>query len=341
VDKLFISYRRADSGSVVGRIYDRLADAFGGEVVFRDIDAIPGAADFRDAIADALDACAIMLVVIGPRWLTERDASGVRRLDDPTDFVRLEVEGALARGIALLPLLVQGAAMPSATDLPPSLAPLSFRNARPVRDDPDFHGDMERVITDVARYVPLAVSPGDAPDSDLSAAPWSKAGVPETGTGRAATQHVGRRIVIALMLLAALGVGAVLLSHLRPTSAFTPILLSPPTVSRSCNGQRTTALPPASFSIANDDAADQVAITWSTTPVQNDGAVTWGMVSPASGSITYGSAAAVTIQFSANLCAYIEDHEQPGDIFRANAYVTYAAARAHTDYMYLSVTVAR
>jgi hypothetical protein len=83
---VFISYRRNDSGGYAGRIFDRLRADFGADVIFRDVDTIPGGARFRDEIEKHLETCNIVLVIIGPSWLNDRDETGHRRLDDPEDW---------------------------------------------------------------------------------------------------------------------------------------------------------------------------------------------------------------------------------------------------------------
>ncbi|HVO69347.1 MAG TPA: PKD domain-containing protein [Aggregatilineaceae bacterium] len=145
--RIFISYRRTDSQTITGRIYDRLLQAFGGpQAVFKDVDSIPLGVDFRAYLDQQIAGCDAVLVIIGPRWLAIADEAGRRRLDSPDDFVRLEIEFALRRKRPVVPVLVGGAAMPAETGLPSSLRPLAYRNAAVVRDDPDFHHDMDRLI---------------------------------------------------------------------------------------------------------------------------------------------------------------------------------------------------
>jgi acyl carrier protein len=157
---IFISYRRADSADVSGRIYDRLAGEFGDAAVFKDVDDIPFGVDFKAYLGDMVRKCDIQLAVIGPQWLDVQDDRGKRRLDNPSDFVRIEIEAALERGIPVVPLLVRGATMPKAEELPSSLADLVYRNGTPVRPDPDFHRDMDRLIRGLknhqAPHVPQA-----------------------------------------------------------------------------------------------------------------------------------------------------------------------------------------
>lgn len=160
MQKIFISYRRADSATASGRIYDRLVRDFGKGDVFKDVDDIPPGADFADYIQQSLRQCAVVLVVIGPRWLEVRTKQGERRLDDPADYVRLEIETALSLGLVVIPLLVDGARpLDGGADLPESLRRLTRVNAVEVRNDPDFTRDMERVTAEIKRHVPATPPP--------------------------------------------------------------------------------------------------------------------------------------------------------------------------------------
>jgi len=127
---IFISYRRQDAPGYAGRLYDALAARFGDERVFMDIGAIEPGADFAQQIDEAVGSCDVLLAVIGPEWATVTDARGRRRLDDPDDFVALEVGTALPRPeVKVIPVLVDGARMPMQKELPPALAPLGRRQA--------------------------------------------------------------------------------------------------------------------------------------------------------------------------------------------------------------------
>ena len=153
--KIFISYRRADSRKDSGRIYDRLVDAFGKDNIFKDVDNIPFGRDFRGVLSEAVNQCQVMLAVIGQQWLTITDTDGSRRLDNPADFVRIEIQSGLQRGDArclVIPVIVDNAAMPNADKLPLELRELAFKNAITVRDDPDFHRDMERLVRQLQQY---------------------------------------------------------------------------------------------------------------------------------------------------------------------------------------------
>jgi tetratricopeptide (TPR) repeat protein len=150
---IFISYRRADSSDITGRIFDWLKSNFGEEHLFKDVDSIGLGADFRQAIETAVARCDVMLAIIGKEWLLATDDTGTHRIDDPDDYVRLEIATALERGIPVIPVLVRGAAVPNAEQLPTNLQALAFRNAIEVRPDPDFHNDMERIANALSQFV--------------------------------------------------------------------------------------------------------------------------------------------------------------------------------------------
>ena len=155
--KIFISYRRADSKYVVDRIRDRLIDAYGEDTIFRDIESIPLGQNFSDVLKEATTTCDVMLVAIGPQWARITDAQGNKRLFDPNDYTRLEVEAGLAnKKILVIPILVMNATMPSAEEIPESLADLRFRNAISIRNDPDFTPDMQRLIQGIDEQFPSA-----------------------------------------------------------------------------------------------------------------------------------------------------------------------------------------
>jgi hypothetical protein len=144
--RIFVSYRREDAAATAGRIRDRLATEYGSDHVFFDVYTIPLGVDFRSHIDEVLARCDWFLAIIGPWWLTASDETGNSRLAQHGDFVRLEIETALDREIPLVPVLVDGAVMPRAAELPPSIAALAFRNGVQVRHDPDFHSDVSRLI---------------------------------------------------------------------------------------------------------------------------------------------------------------------------------------------------
>ena len=152
----FLSYRREDTSGHAGRLFDALADRFGREHIFMDVTAIPAGVDFTTYVADAIQRSQALLVLIGPRWLAATTGPGSRRLDDPQDYVRLEIEAALQRNIMMIPILLQGAQMPRGSDLPPSIAALANRNALEL-SDARWRADVEALLSRARR------TPADSP----------------------------------------------------------------------------------------------------------------------------------------------------------------------------------
>src|SRR5262245_39307382 len=127
--KIFINYRRGDDPGFAGRLFDRLEGSFQPGQLFMDVDSIPAGHDFVRVLEDQVAQCDVLLAIIGQGWLEARDRTGSRRLDDPSDFVRIEIEAGLKLGKRVIPVLVNGAEMPRADSLPDHLKPLSRRNA--------------------------------------------------------------------------------------------------------------------------------------------------------------------------------------------------------------------
>jgi glycerophosphoryl diester phosphodiesterase len=128
--RVFISYRRQETAWPARQLYDVLVAELGADRVFKDVDNIEPGDDFVERIQSAVGSCEVLLALIGPQWLTVKDASGARRIDDPEDFVRIEVETALDRDdVRVIPILVDNAKMPSAQELPKGLAALTRRQA--------------------------------------------------------------------------------------------------------------------------------------------------------------------------------------------------------------------
>jgi len=151
-DQIFISYRRDDAAYVTGHINDLLRKEFGDEAVFTDVDNIALGVDFRAVLDQTVSQCQVLLAVVGTEWLTVTDQDGRSRLEDPADFVRIEVESALKRDIPVIPLLVSGATMPAVEELPDSLRDFAFRNGTQIRPGPDFNVDVARLIKDLQRH---------------------------------------------------------------------------------------------------------------------------------------------------------------------------------------------
>ena len=153
-----ISYRRQDSNPVAGRLYDRLQAEFGKGAVFMDFDSIPYGVDFREHIKHTLRRAKVIVAIIGPDWAGAKDKSD-RRIDDPTDFVRLEIASALEGDIPIIPVLINNTPMPDAKSLPPELEALAFRNGLALDTGIDFHHHTDRLIAGIHKVVDAHLPP--------------------------------------------------------------------------------------------------------------------------------------------------------------------------------------
>lgn len=148
---IFVSYRREDTAGHAGRLFDRLVEHFGRERIFMDIDTIEPGEDFVTVIENAVGSCDILLAIIGRNWLTA-GGTGTGRLDNPNDFVRIEIAAALRRDIRVVPVLVQRATVPKAQDLPEDLVKLTRRNAVELTDL-RWQTDVDQLITVMERVL--------------------------------------------------------------------------------------------------------------------------------------------------------------------------------------------
>lgn len=207
---VFLSYRRhGESAGYAGHLADELQARLGAAHVFRDIDTIPPGQDFVKFITDAVGSCAVFLVVIGPDWLTARDAAGHRRLDDPEDFVRVETAAALSRDVPVIPVLVGGAAMPLAQDLPHPLKPLARRQAIELSDG-RWRYDVEKLCKVIDDTLP-----GNGPKPPSGRTPWAR-----------------RAAILAVGLAAAWMVGNYLFSRQTAGPAIASFDATPATIRR-------------------------------------------------------------------------------------------------------------
>ncbi|MFH1006595.1 MAG: toll/interleukin-1 receptor domain-containing protein [Candidatus Latescibacterota bacterium] len=169
--EIFVSYRREDSAGYSGRLYDQLSAHFGKENTFMDIDAITPGEDFVTVLEQKVASCNALIAVIGKSWLTCTDGQGRRRLDDPQDFVRLEIAAALNRQIPVIPTLVGGANMPRQQDLPEALTMLARRQAIEISDT-RFHQDAILLIEALERIV-------GAPDEQIQTSATAQVASPK------------------------------------------------------------------------------------------------------------------------------------------------------------------
>jgi hypothetical protein len=164
---VFISYRREDAPGHTGRLYDRLSQRFGEARVFMDVDSIDIGVDFVTALMNAVESSEVVLVIIGPRWIEARE-----RLDDPNDYVRVEIQAALERDVRVVPVLVHGGRLPSAEELPEPLQPLVRRHAIELADA-SFQSDARQLIERLERVLdeaPPAAKP--TPEPERAGTPW-------------------------------------------------------------------------------------------------------------------------------------------------------------------------
>ena len=153
---IFINYRRADARSEAGRLFDRLSQYFGKDQVFMDVSgSIEPGLEFDTVIEKAVSSCKVLIVVIGKQWLTAVDEKGTRRLENPNDFVRMEISAALKRNIRVIPVLVEGMTMPEmeAGDLPEDLKRLCKREALEISDN-RWEFDTQRLVQVLEKDVP-------------------------------------------------------------------------------------------------------------------------------------------------------------------------------------------
>jgi len=141
---VFISYRREDTAGFAGRIYDHLTTSLGHENVFLDVDNIPPGLDFVEVLSERVGKCDALVAVIGKDWVSSADKGNRRRIDDPHDLVRIEIEAARERNVRVIPVLLEGAAMPRPEDLPESLKKLSRRQAIEI-SHARFDADVDRL----------------------------------------------------------------------------------------------------------------------------------------------------------------------------------------------------
>jgi len=149
---IFISYRRDDAEGEAGRLFDDLVRVYGDDSVFMDVAGIAPGSDFRKAIDENVATCGVFLTIIGPNWATVAHPDGGRRLDDTNDFVRLEVGSALARNIAVIPVLVHDARMPHPDQLPENIRDLAFRNSVEI-SHARWNSDVQLLIAALKQYV--------------------------------------------------------------------------------------------------------------------------------------------------------------------------------------------
>jgi hypothetical protein len=258
---VFVSYRRDDAPGHAGRLYDRLVTRFGEDRVFMDVDSIDPGEDFVNVIETTLASASVVVVVIGPTWVTSRDEQGVVRLTKPDDFVHLEVSRALQLQKRVIPVLVADAPVPEAEELPEDLQPLARRNAFELSDG-RFHSDADRLAD--------AIEEGMAGATVL--APPEETAPPPRGDGIGGRiRQLGLPLVIAIVVALAMIVGAVVwvLSSDDDTTA-----------GSGTTSVATSADVATSAGVAPTAVATSADATASTEPAQTSGTGTPAVVAP-------------------------------------------------------------
>jgi TIR domain len=162
--RVFVSYRRDDVPDATDRLTETLKNRFGNDHVFVDIDNLEIGADFEDVIGGWISRCDVLLALIGHNWQARR-AEGTPRIQDPDDYVRIEIEAALRRKVRVVPVLINGAPMPTSNDLPESLVPLLRRNAKTLSRE-HWKIDVDELVGAIGRIKESGT--GLAPPSRLS-----------------------------------------------------------------------------------------------------------------------------------------------------------------------------
>jgi hypothetical protein len=216
---IFISYRREDSSGYAGRLHDRLVSRFGSERMFRDIDNIEPGVDFVEVINRVLAQCGVMLVVVGPRWLTCADSAGRRRIDNASDYHRMEIEAGLKRMIRVIPVLVDGADMPAESDLPDSMKAFARRNAIEITDK-RFGFDTGKLPEAIDHALKDFERAPVGPPPKATEVPHESPG-PKGGLG----QRKGIKLIWALAIVCVVAVGAIIVLTVLPPK---PTTTQPP-----------------------------------------------------------------------------------------------------------------
>jgi len=231
-----ISYRRSDTKPVAGRIYDVLQSEFGKENVFMDFDSIPYGVDFRAQIDQILKKARVVVAIIGPDWVGQRAGTG-RRIDDETDFVRLEVVTALRNRIPIIPVLVDKTSMPDPSHLPRDIADFAFCNGLDLDTGIDFHHHADRLVAGIRRVLE---SKGD------KIVPVTKE---RTGSEKPRTRLIIRMFSL-LGLVVLIVAGFLFLRNQGVKEPVTPQVSPTPTASEPGKVLEATARPAASATIA-------------------------------------------------------------------------------------------
>ncbi len=296
---IFISYRRDDTEGEAGRLFDDLTRSFGERSVFMDVDGINPGMDFRKAIDENVASCGVLLAMIGPTWSTIQNNAGERRLDDANDFVRLEIASALARNIAVIPVLVHNAKMPRPDELPENLKDLAFRNSVEITHA-RWNSDVSLLTAALGKYVASSAATDTEPVHATVSVQLPPPTAPATPAPKA--RSTGLPLILGVAVAVVLALGIVVFLLMRPT----------PAQKDELSGTWTNPTPEGQNSIAKlqiSTSGDQVNLhawgkcdpndcDWGTQTVQKNGEevkATWSWTQSSAGQ-TKGRVATVTLK---------------------------------------------
>lgn len=204
---IFISYRRDDTEGEAGRLFDDLVRAFGDNSVFMDVAGINPGMDFRKAIDDNVATCGVLLAMIGAEWTTIANSNGQRRLDDENDFVRLEIASALARNIAVIPVLVHDAKMPHPDQLPDNLKDLAYRNSVEI-SHARWNSDVDLLTKALAPYVASSSATDSKPVHATVSVQLPAPNAPPEPTAATRTSKTPLMVGVAVAVLVLIAIAA-------------------------------------------------------------------------------------------------------------------------------------
>lgn len=159
--EVFINYRTGDGEWPAAFLDDKFKRRFGADRVFRDATSLEAGHDFRQELRRRLERCTVLVVIIGPCWLTARDDSGRRRLDNPADYVRMEIEESLNRKIRVIPITLNDVRLPLSDELPVEIADLAHRQSRIFRSR-HYDSDFDQITSIIDEEIPRATENHDA-----------------------------------------------------------------------------------------------------------------------------------------------------------------------------------
>lgn len=162
--EVFINYRTGDGEWPAAFLDDKFKRRYGHDRVFRDATSLEAGHDFRSELRRRLERCTVLVVIIGPNWLTARDAAGRRRLDNSGDYVRMEIAESLSRRIRILPVTLNDVRLPLADELPPEIADLAHRQSRVFRSR-HYQADFKEIVSIIDEEIPKATEDQDAESS--------------------------------------------------------------------------------------------------------------------------------------------------------------------------------